>query len=259
MNNLFSFHGIDHKVGVTMTAQSVAELIASQNSNINVLFISLNGRKNCEFVKEEVKTIDEFKLQLDSQMLISKDFVRDCRHKKNLHILAGLSNELEERYYFPDAAKYLLESVSGSFEIIIADTGSDLNNGLALGGLSIAAKKYLILTQLESNLFRYEEMLPWFEKAQVKFDGFIINKFCEEDPHTFKYIVERLCINKEKSFKIQAAGYDRQAELEHKTLMEFKTDSYLEDIATIANNVLKASGLPQIQLQRKNKLWRNFI
>lgn len=259
MNNLFAFHGIDHKVGVTMVAQSVAELIASQNSNINVLFVSLNARKNCEYVKEEVKTIDEFKLQLDSQMLICKDFVRECRHKGNLYILAGLSNEQEERYYFPDSAKYLLESVESSFEIIIADTGSELDNGLALGGMLIAAKNYLVLTQLESNLCRYENRAPWFEKAEVKFGGLIVNKFYKDDPHTLKYIIERLYYDKEKTFRVQAAGYDRQAELEHKTLMEFKTDSYLEHITIIANDVLERAALPQIELQRKNKLWKSFI
>lgn len=259
MNNLFAFHGIDHKVGVTMTAQSVAELIASQNTSVSVLFISLNGRKNCEFVKEEVKTIDDFKLQLDSQMLIGKDFLRDCRHNKNFYFLAGLSNEQDERYYFPDSAKYLLESISNSFEIIIADTGSELDNGLALGGMSIAARKYLVLNQLESNLSRYEKMAPWFEKAQVDFDGFIINKFYEEDSYSLKYITERLYVKKEQTFKIHAVGYERQAEIEHKTLMKFKTDNYIEDIAGVANDVLENVGLPQIKLQRKGKLWRNFI
>lgn len=259
MDNLFAFHGIDHKVGVTMVAQSVAELIASQNSNINVLFISLNGRKNCEYVREEVKTIDEFKLQLDSQMIISKDFLRDCSHKGNLYILAGLVNEQDERYYFPDSAKYLLESVSDCFKVIITDTGSELDNGLAFGGLSIAAKKYLVLTQLESNLSRYDQKISWVEKAKVKFDALIVNKFSEEDPHTMKYITERLYLDKNKLFKIQAAGYDRQAELQHKTLIEFKTDSYLEDISIIANSILQEVELPTIKVQRKNKLWKNFI
>lgn len=259
MNNLFAFHGIDHKAGVTMTAQSVAELIASQNPNVSVLFISLNGRKNSEYVKEEVKTIDEFKLQLDSKMLISKDFLRDCRHNKNFYFLAGLSNEQDERYYFPDSAKYLLESISNSFELIIADTGSELDNGLALGGMTIAARKYLVLSQLESNLSRYEKMAPWFERAQVKFDGFIINKFCEEDAYSLKYIIERLYFNKEETFKIHTVSYERQAEIEHKTLMKFKTDNYIEDVTAIANNILEVVGLPQIKLQRKNKLWKNFI
>lgn len=259
MNNLFAFHGIDHKTGVTMIAQSAAELIAAQNSNINVLFISLNGRKNGEYVEESVKTIDEFKLQMDSQMIISRDFAKACRRKRNLYILAGLSNEQEQRYYFPNSAQYLLEAIRGSFEIIIADTGSELDNGLALGGMSAAAKNYLILTQLESSLCRYEGMAQWFEKAQIKFDRFLINKFYQEDPHTISYITERLCMNKEMIFKIRASSHDRHAEMDHKTLIHFKSDTYLSDITAIANEMLEVAGLPLIKVQRKNRLWKNFI
>lgn len=259
MDNLFAFHGIDHKVGVTMVAQSIAELIASKNSNIKVLFISLNGRGNCEYIKEKVKTIDEFKLQMDSQILISKDFVRDCRYKTNLYVLAGLENEHEKRYYFPDSIQYLLESVSTSFDVIIADTGSELDNGLALGGLSTSAKNYLILTQLESNYYRYDKRKNWFLKAKIDFDKVIINKFSEEDPHTFKYISERLPLDKNKILKIGLMEYARQAELEHKTFTGFKADKYLEEITMIANSILDSIGLSQIKVQRKNKLWKNFI
>lgn len=259
MNNVFAFHGIDHKSGVTMISQSVAELIASQNSNVNVLFISLSGRKNGEYIQEDVKTIDDFKLQMDSKLIISKDFLRDCKFKNNLYILGGLSNEQDERYYFPDSAQYLLESVSESFGLIIADTGSELDNGLALGAITAASNKYLIITQMESSLSRYEKMLPWFEKAQIKFNRFIINKFSEEDSYTLKYILERLYLEKERTDKIQEAGDYRQAEQEHRTLMRLKTDNYLEDISTIANHVSEVIGLPPTKLQRKNKLWKNFI
>ncbi|QAT43183.1 hypothetical protein [Aminipila luticellarii] len=259
MKNLFVFHGADHKSGVTMIAQSTAQLIASQNRDINVLFIALNGRKSSEFIKGEVKTIDEFKLQLDSKLLMSRDFVRDCKHERNLHILAGPVHEQEERYYFPDSATYLLESVADSFEIIIADTGNELDNGLALGGMSAAAKRYLILDQLESNLSRYEKMSPLFEKAGIRFDGFIINKFYADDPYTLPYILERLRLQREKAYTVQAASSERQAEREHKTLMECKTPCYQADISAVANDISEAVGLPSIKIQRKHKRWKNFI
>lgn len=259
MNNLFCFHGIDHKVGVTMTAQSVAELIASANDNINVLLISLNGRKSCEYVREEVRNIDDYKLQIDSKMLLSKEFIRDCKYKSNLYFLAGLENEHEERYYFPDSAKYLLESIEGDFDIIIGDTGSELDNGLALGGMAVAKKNYLITTQLESNLDRYTKRAPWFEKAEINFESIIINKFCEEDPSTLKYVTERMYFDRNKAFKIKATGYEHQAELERKTFMEFKSETYRDEITLIANNMLELLEIPQIKHKRKGKIWKSFI
>src|SRR5665647_1130568 len=54
MDKLFSFHGIDHKVGVTMIAQSVAELIANERKDLKILLITLNGRKNAGYVKKDI-------------------------------------------------------------------------------------------------------------------------------------------------------------------------------------------------------------
>lgn len=259
MNNVFAFHGIDHKVGVTMIAQSVAELIAANDKKREVMLISLSGRQNCEYIREEVKSIDDFKLQLDSRMIVSKDLRRDCRYKENMYILSGISNEQEERYYFPDKAKYLLEIISEEFDIVVVDTGSDLDNGLAFGGLEAADSNYLVLTQMESNLKRMEKAKKLFEQTGVEFKALIINKFYENDPHTLSFISERLGVDKECLIKVEGAGYDRQAEMERKTLMEFKSDGFTTDIRNIANLLLDNMGIPNITNEKRGKIWRNFI
>ena len=65
MENIVAFHGADHKAGVTMVAQSVAQIIAESNPDIRVLFAALNGRKSCEFIKKPGKTIAEYKIQTE--------------------------------------------------------------------------------------------------------------------------------------------------------------------------------------------------
>ncbi|QIB69938.1 hypothetical protein Ami103574_11665 [Aminipila butyrica] len=259
MKNLFAFHGVDHKSGVTMITQSVAELLAAQNSKLNILFMALNGRKSDSYLKGGIRTIDNFKLQMESKLLISKELARDCRYKGNLYVLGGLENEQEERYYFPEAARYLLEAAASSFDLVLVDTGSCLDSGLALGGLLSAAKRYLILTQQESNLSRYEQLKPLYEKVQISFEGWIVNRYIEEDPHTLKYVGERLFLDKEKLARVQLCSWGRQAEREHKTLLDFRTDCYEEDISNLASTLAQEAGLPPIKRQRKSKLWKNFI
>lgn len=258
MEKLFSFHGIDHKVGTTMIAQSVAELIASERKNLRVLLITLNGRKNAGFLRENVETIDNYRMQIDSKIIVSKDFMGGTKKTENLHVLAGLVKENEERYYFPDSAAYLLEAIEDQFDLIIGDTGSEIDNGLALGGLLLADNNYLILNQMESSLRRFEEQRERFVQANVRFEKYIINKFEEKDPYTIQYIAKRLSLEKNLIMKVQKVDYGKQAEMEYKTLIEFRDEAYKGDIACIANQILIKMGNDEIDSGKKSK-WKSFI
>ena len=258
MEKLFSFHGIDHKVGVTMIAQSVAELIANERKDLKILLITLNGRKNAGYVKENIETIDNYRMQIDSKIIISKDFLGGTKRCENLHMLAGLIKESEERYYFPDSAAYLLEAVEDQFDIIIGDTGSEIDNGLAVGGLSISNDNYLILTQLESSLRRFEEQTDRFSKANIIFEKYILNKYDEKDPYTLQYIEKRLKIDKNLLMKVKNVDYGKQAEMEYRSLIEFRDDKYKSDILLIVNQILSKMGLNEIDSRKKNK-WKSFI
>jgi len=258
MDKLFSFHGMDHKVGVTMIAQSVAELIANERKDLKILLITLNGRKNAGYVKENIETIDNYRMQIDSKIIISKDFLGGTKRYENLHMLAGLIKESEERYYFPDSAAYLLEAVEDQFDIIISDTGSEIDNGLAVGGLLLSNNNYLILTQLESSLRRFEEQGERFSKANIIFEKYIVNKFEEKDPYTLQYIEKRLKLEKDMLMKVKNVDYGKQAEMEYRSLIEFRDDKYKSDIGMIANQILLKMGENEIDSRKKNK-WKSFI
>src|SRR5665647_3532592 len=164
MDKLFSFHGIDHKVGVTMIAQSVAELIANERKDLKILLITLNGRKNAGYVKENIETIDNYRMQIDSKIIISKDFLGGTKRYENLHMLAGLMKESEER---------------------------------------------------------------------LKFE-------------------------KNRLMKVKNVDYGKQAEMEYRSLIEFRDDKYKSDIGMIANHILLKMGKNEIDSRKKSK-WKSFI
>lgn len=258
MKNLFVFHGVDHKVGTTMISQSVAEYLADQYKDIKVLFVTLNGRESAEYVHEAPETIEGIKNHIDSKLINEIDFMKVCKKTENFFMLAGIRNESEQRNYYPDMSTYLLETVTEKFDIVIADSGNELDNGLAIGALSSTRNRFLILTQQETVLYRWERNRDLYQRLGICFDVYILNKYYEQDPYNLSYIGERLTIPEDKFFKIGFAGYGRQAEMEYRTLMEYKDHKYTLDIAGISEIILEGIGMPIKKKVRKAK-WKNFI
>lgn len=241
-----------------MVSQSVAEMIAAQTNGVKVLYLSLNGRESTEYVKETPVFIDSIKNHIENKMLNGHDFLRICMYMKNLYMLAGICNELEERHYHPEMAIYLLEEVAPEFDLIIADCGNDPDNGLAVGGLSISCETIFVMTQQESALKRYEKLRETYDAMGVHFDAYLVNKFFGHDPYSLQYIAERLQLDKGQLWKIEAAGYSMQAEMDYKTLLDYKSEKYSEDVTSVANHILSKSGFEMITKARKRK-WKSFI
>ncbi|HYE67065.1 MAG TPA: hypothetical protein VEA58_00555 [Anaerovoracaceae bacterium] len=258
LHNLFSFHGADHKVGTTMISQSVAEIISAHHPNLRILLIAMNGRESTEYIRETPVGIDSMKFHIDNKMSTGEDFLKTCTHKGNFYIMAGISNETEERYYHPEMAKYLLEEVAPEFDLVFADCGNELDNGLAVGTLSVSEEVLLVASQQESVIRRYEKNRKILDDLGIGISVLIINKYYEQDPFGLPYIASRLEIEKEKFLKVESAGYSRQAEIDYKTLLEYKNEGYLQDIIAVANNILNKNGIKEIQRQRKSR-WKSFI
>lgn len=258
IHNLFTFHGADHKVGTTMIAQSIAEIITAYNPGLKVLLIAMNGRESAEYFREAPSGIDTLKFHIDNRMITGEDFLKTCTHKGNFYIMAGISNEIEARYYHPDMAKHLLEEVSPEFDLIIADSGNDLDNGLAAGALAESGEVLFITTQQESSVRRYERKRKLLDDLGVEISLFLVNKYYEQDPYGLSYLASRMGTGKDRFRKIDSAGYSRQAEIDYRTLMEYKNEAYRADIAAVANYILNKAGFPEIRRQRKSR-WKSFI
>ena len=258
IHNLFTFYGADHKVGTTMISQSVSEIIASNHPNLKLLQIAMNGRESAEYFREPPAGIDSMKFHIDNKMVSGEDFQKTCAHKGNYYILSGISNESEARYYHPDMATYVLEELASEFDLIIADGGSELDNGLSIGALSVSEEVILVATQQESAISRFEKSKKIMEELGIDTAAFVINKYYGQDPYSLSYISERLEVSREKLMKVDAADYSRQAEIDRKTLLDYRNEAYLSDIRNAANHILVRCGLPEIRKQRKSR-WKSFI
>ncbi|MBQ2747699.1 MAG: hypothetical protein IJF28_04430 [Firmicutes bacterium] len=258
IKNLIAFHGADRKVGVTMIAQSVAECIANYLKTEDVLLVTLNGRQNAQYLREEASPIDNYRAKLESGIMVSKSEIDRVKNMNNLYVISGVKKETEERLYHPETAKKLLLDASSQFSIIIADCGSELDNGLAIGGLMSAEKKFMVLSQNEATLRRYENMKKYYEGLTLDFDSLIINKYSERDPYSLGYLRKRLSCEPEKLYPVALASLGRQAEMEYRTIMNLNEEVFVKDIEKLSFSIIDFAGLGHKKDKRKPR-WKGFI
>ena len=258
MSHIVVFHGVEHRVGCTMISQSVAELIAKEKKEITVLFAALNGRKSADYMKEEIVTIDDYKVQLKSGIGIDESALAPNRKMDNLCFIGGISKEEEARYFLPEMVDVFVDSLYGKFDLLVLDAGSDVDNGLAFGALTMKSLKYLIMEQRESSIKRYEKMKEIYDKLCIDFDKYILNKYVESDPLTAKYISSRLSIDVTHFMTVEYSEKGRMSEIEYRTLLEVANDKYKNDTLSIANDIMKNMDLEVIRLKRK-RTWNSFM
>lgn len=258
MNRMFVFHGVDAKVGTTMISQSVSEMIADNNREIKVMMVSLSGRSGTEYVTRVGESIEAIKIYLDNRVLSKKELLKTCKRTENLYQLGGVDSIGESRHYFPEASSYFLETMKEEFDVIIVDSGNDLDNGLAVGALELINDRFLVLTQQESMIRRYEKIVPLYSRLNISFDRKILNKYSDSDPYSVGYIAERLGFNLREMIKVGAVSCGRQAEMDYRTLISYNNEIYNRDITDLSNIILTECCLEPIQFRRKKK-WKAFI
>jgi len=258
MGQVVVFHGIEHKAGCTMIAQSVAELIAKEKKELSVLFVALNGRRSTEYMREKVVTVEDYKIELKCGIGIDKNTLSSNRKTDNLYVIGGIEKEEEVRYFLPSMATSLAESLEESFDLIVIDSGSEIDNGLAFGALKLESLRYLIIEQNESSIKRYEKMREIYGKLEIDFDKYIINKYFESDPFTQKYISSRLLIDSSLFLTVGYSDKGRISEMEYRTLLETSDEKFRTDVLAVANEIMAAMHLEAIQIKRK-RAWNNFM
>ena len=209
-------------------------------------------------MSEGAVSIDEFKIRLMSGIGMDQNTLSPCKKIDNLYMIAGIDKEEEARYFLPDMAEALVQSLDNKFDLIIIDSGSDPDNGLTFGALKMKGLKFLVMEQVESSVKRYEKMREVYEKLSISFNRYILNKYLESDPITLNYISSRTDIDKPLFFTVGYSDKARISEMEYRTLLETGGDKYKSDILKIVNDVMQAMGLENISLKRK-RAWNSFI
>jgi hypothetical protein len=261
MESIFVFHGADHKAGTSMLVRSVAEQICGAYREVRVLTAALHGAPGNDYVTGDLASVESIRSYLENRVLSKAELMKACRCTENRYFLAGVEDLLERRDYFPEMVSYLLETMAPEFQIILVDAGNEIDNGLAAGALQLGQENYLALSQQESALRQAERKLPLCRRLGLRFGQVVLNRFREEDPYSLAYVQERLGPELPGAAFCKVAEAEngaRAAETEHKPLLAYKNEDYAEDVLRLANQLLRAVRLPEIQKARRG-LWKSFI
>jgi hypothetical protein len=258
MSEYFIFHGIDSKVGTTMIALSVAEAVAEKLPERKILFLALNGRESTEYVKERTEGIAALKSRLESRLLGEDELAAHCPRVKNLSVLGGVVNEEEERYYMPESAVCLMDVAGRVFDTVIVDAGNRLDNGLAFGALSYDTNRFLVLTQQETALSRWEKRKPMYERLGIMPKAYILNNYIEKDIYPADYVARRFAEERRQFHCVRFVRDGRRAEIERKTLRTSASETFPDDIANLADAVTGAESGDTAARKRRIR-WKSFI
>lgn len=255
MANIHVFHGVDSKSGTTMISQSVAEFLAKNKKDHKVIFLSLHGRPGTEYVDRVGESMEGLKLHLGNEMLNVERLMERSRRRDDLYQVGGVYSLDQVRAFTPDMCVYLLESIAPVFDLVIVDSGNDLDNPLALGAFEASKNIYCVLSQQEAMLNRHELLQPYYEKLGLDFKAYILNKFITSDPRTVSYVEKRLGLEK-PLVRVDWSDYNRLAETEQKTLLNCGDSKFSKGIHTLANLVLSNSSIAPLGERRRS--WMPF-
>ena len=248
---IITFHGSDHKSGVSQTARGFAECLAAAFKYKKILLIHTDraGSSCCPGVRESLADVRPY---LREKMMDAEELAGRARLKDNLYIIGGDPDPESGRRYLPDMSEYMLTSFAKVFEYVICDSGSDAEYGLCLGSLLAADMVFMVLCQSEICLRRAEWLKPLYDKLSLKDCSYVLCKYDKNSPYDPDYVEERLGLNKGSLLYIRKSRHGEDAELENRSIYSFSEPGYRKDIALLAS---KAAGA-DITAESGKKLWK---
>ena len=238
MRNIFTFHGADHKCGCSMLSQCVAEHIAGTRSDLNVLLVHAEESRGAGYSPKVRESMERIRPYLADHLLDVRDVVKKSGYKGNLSIIAGTDKPGSSEAFHPDMAEFFMGRMAQSFDIIICDSGANLEHGLSLGALFASDAIFMVFDQTESAFRRYEWLRPLYEKLSLNIEGFVINKFTEDSAYTREYARKRLKTGRDRLLTVHGSQFGALAEIDERSLLSYRDDSFRKDIRTLSEEIL---------------------
>ncbi len=253
-----ALHGGDHKTGATMLAQCIAEQLAEQLSQESAMLVTLHGRRGGEYTAFSGQSVEGMRSYLEQQLLNTQELLRDCRVQERLYNMRGIFHPEQQRRYHPKLSQYLICQLRKEVSFIVADSGSEVDNGLAIGALQEADLRCLVLTQQETVLSQWECCRGIYQRLGQQFDLLIINRYLPEAVYTKEYLAERLEVSPDRILLVSDSPYGLRADGEKKSLLQYKDERFRQGICEICSRIAERVGINYPE-EKRWKRWRGFI
>ncbi len=242
MKKVFTFHGADHKCGCSMISQCTAERIAKKRPDLNVLLVHAEESGCSAYSPRVGESMERIRPYLAERLLDVCDIVKKSEYKDNLYIISGTDKPGSSESFHPDMAEFFLKTISQSFDIVICDSGANIEHGLSLGALFSSDYIYIVLEQAENAFKRYEWLMPLYDKLSLNIGGFVLNKFVKQSAYTRDYVRRRLGISRDRVFAVRESSFGDLAEIDEKSLLSYKDPAFAKDIDALTEDILEEAG-----------------
>lgn len=229
MGEIISFFGGDNQVGTTMVSQSLAQRL--KQTGKKVLYIQCSGKCAEGFFSPSLtKGLDDIKADILTGQINIEEINHVIEKRKGLSIIGSVKNSYSAKYFPDNTMEIVLKEICNEYDYIVLDAGSSIDLGLGISALSIADKRYYVLTQQRKTIERFSFTQMNFLNP-LKFNGkLVINKFLKEPSFFTKKEIETIC-KEDVSACIPYMEYGWQAEVEGNILMRFpKFERHIEKI-----------------------------
>ena len=137
------------------------------------------------------------------------------------------------------------------FDVVVCDSGSEIEHAMALGALFSSDRIYHVLTQSELYFRRAEMLLPLYAKLGLSEGRFVLCKCDKNSPFSPSYSAKRLQIDPGELFSVRVSRKGSDAEIEGKSLYSYREGPYRRDIDAIAEDIVRTFELVKGGKERK--------
>lgn len=232
-----AFLGCDHRVGTSMICQSTAEYLAERYIEKKVLVIHAEASFGTDYSPCVSESMEHIRPYLAEKLIDVDSLCSKALWKKNIYVIAGPDIPGRSSDYFPAMSEYLIQVLMERFDFILCDCGAEIENGLALGAIESSDKTYLVMTQSEHAVRRYEWLKPLYRHIGIEPDGVVVNMFDRSSPYTKRYIGQRLGLDDAAMFSVKYSADGLKAETDEKSIYRFGDKGFCRGISYIAGDI----------------------
>ena len=253
-----ALHGGDHKTGVTMLTQCIAEHLAEHLKDQTVVQASLQGNPGGDYCQASVQSVEGMRSYLEQNVLNCGELLRECKVQERLYLVRGIWRPEQRRLYHPEVAVYLTEQLRREAAFVVADTRSEAHDGLAVGALGAADLRCLVLTQQGSVIARWERSRGLYRRLRIDFSMMIIDRYLPEATYTKEYMAERLGFPPDCILTVDDSPYGARADGEKKSLLKYRDERFRQGIDRICRRFTEYAGLNYSE-EKRWRWWKNSI
>ncbi len=237
MGKIISFYGSDHRVGTSMMSQCAAERLALRFPDRQILLVHAEGRGCTGFSAGVSESMERIRPYLAERVIDPCEILEKARWRGNLAVIGGVSSPCSNYELHPDMACFFFEAMAGVCDLLVSDSGCEIERGIALGSLLSAQRIFVVLAQRESAIRRFEWLRDIYDRLEINMDRYVLNEYDKKSLFTEDYLCERLKLPKDSLFTVRRSSYGIEAEIEEKALIHYRDAGFLKDIDALAEEI----------------------